>query len=168
MRSERGEITLAAVFLIFVAITLIVGVPLLTMADRTSDITQTVAQAVTNEIGNRIVQKKTITQEDIDDLYQLLPEEVLWDLQIQVLVSDANLGKKGIQVAKDKVGENSYYAIYLTDILKEIEEKGFYELKVSDILTITLTNESSSGVDQLTAVIEQGHKTYVVEYTSMI
>ena len=95
--------------------------PLMTMADRTDDITELTVKTATTEFVAQIRTTGKITPDNYNSFLQVITSTGnMYDVEIEVKVLDENPGKKTVQVQRDKIGENTYYTIYTTQILEKI------------------------------------------------
>ncbi len=142
--------TLIVIIAIGVAAVLIFVFPLMTMADRTDDVSQLVAQSALTSFVDKVASTGKISQEDIDDLDQKLASTGnLYEVEMEIQVKDENLGKKVSQARADKIGENVYYTVYTADIEGEIKDNRIYYLKEGDIFTASYKNTNQTIGDML-------------------
>ena len=91
--------------------------PLMTMADRADDVSQLTVETATTDFADEIRSTGKITPEEYNSFVQTINSTGnLYDVEIQVMVLDENPGKKTVQVEREKIGENVYYSVYLTNI----------------------------------------------------
>ena len=65
-------------------------------------------------------------------------------------ILDENPGKKSIQSAKDKIGENVYYSVFTTQITNALENNNkVYNLKEGDIVSVSVKNTNLTLAQQL-------------------
>ena len=142
--------TLIVIISIGVAAVLLFVFPLMTMADRTDDVSQLVAQSALTSFVDKVASTGKISQEDIDELdQQLASTGNLYEVEMETQIKDSNLGKKVQQAQADKIGENVYYTVYTAEIEGEIEENRIYYLKEGDIFTASYKNTNQTIVDVL-------------------
>lgn len=134
--------TLITVIVIVVAAGLIFVVPLMTMADRFDTTTQAEVEAIVADFVDEIRSTGKITQAKYDKFLQNLDAQgYVFGVEMEVKNIDENPGKKAIQTERDKIGENVYYSEYTTQILEELESRGFKDLDTGSIVTVTVRNE---------------------------
>ena len=67
-----------------------------------------------------------------------------YDVSMEVKKIGDNPGKKTLQSAKDKIGENYYISDYTSQIVSELENNGVYNLKQGDIVSVTAKNTNTT------------------------
>ena len=142
--------TLITVIAIGLAAVLMFVFPLITMADRTDDVSQLTVETATTEFVDEARTTGKITR---DNYYKFL-ENIgstgnTYDVEMEVQVLDENPGKKTTQTNKDKIGENVYYSVYTSQILETLESKKVYSLKEGDILSVSVKNTNQTLSQQL-------------------
>ncbi len=154
--SERGEIGDSFIMIVafMLAALLMFIFPLMTMADRTDDVTQMSVKTATTEFVNKMRTTGKITPDDYNQFMQvILSTGNTYDVEIEVKVLDENPGKKTVQVEREKIGENEYYAVFTAQVLNVIApETGTpqtYPLKEGDIISVKVKNISLTLAQQL-------------------
>ena len=142
--------TIITVVAIALAAVLMFVFPLMTMSDRTDDISKlTVDTATTEFVDNvRTTGKLTI------DKYGKFVENIsstgnAYDVEMELKVLDENPGKKTTQATATKIGENVYYSEYTSQILDELDQKGIIQLKEGDIFSTSVKNTNATMAQQL-------------------
>ena len=129
--------------------------PLMTMADRTDDITELTVKTATTEFVAQIRTTGKITPDNYNSFLQVITSTGnMYDVEIEVKVLDENPGKKTVQVQRDKIGENTYYTIYTKKKKKKIapddgSDGETYNLKEGDIVSVKVKNISQTLAQQL-------------------
>ncbi len=146
--------TLITVIAIGLAAVLMFVFPLMTMSDRTDDVSQLTVQTATTEFVDNIRSTGKITPDAYSSFIQnITATGNSYDVEIEVQVLDENPGKKTSQTERDKIGENVYYSIYTSQILDVIEpETGTpknYNLKEGDIVSVNVRNTNQTMSQQL-------------------
>ena len=139
--------SLGTVIVIAIAAILMFVFPLMTMADRTDDVSQLTVQTETTEFVDEIRTTGKITPEKYDQFVQSITSTGnLYDVDIEVKVLDENPGVKTTQTSYTKIGENIYYTQYTTQILNEIEQNDKHKkvLKEGDIVTVKALNTNTT------------------------
>lgn len=143
--------TLITVIAIALAAVLMFVFPLMTMSDRTDDVSQLTVETATTEFVDEIRTTGKITP----DKYGKFLESITstgntYDVEIEVQVLDENPGKKTTQTSKDKIGENVYYSVYTSQIVDNVLDKGKnYNLKEGDIVSVSVKNTNQTLAQQL-------------------
>lgn len=139
--------TLMTVIAIFLAVILMFLFPMLSVSERTDDISQlAVETAVSNFVDNsRAIGKITI--ENYEQLINSLNATGnSYDVELEVKKLDENVGKKTAWTNGEVIGENVYYSVYTSQILDTlIGENGTdYLMKEGDILSCTAKNTNTT------------------------
>ena len=142
--------TLITVVAIVLAATLIFVVPVMTMADRFDTTSKAEVEALLTDFVEDIRTTGKITQEKYDKFQEnLAATGYTFGTDMEVKVKDENPGKKTLQTAKDKIGENVYYSAYTTQILDELDSKGHKDLKTGDIVLVKVRNTNTTLSQQM-------------------
>ena len=117
--------SLGTVIVIAIAAILMFVFPVMTMADRTDDVSQLTVQTETTEFVDEIRTTGKITPEKYDQFVQSITSTGnLYDVDIEVKVLDENPGKKSVQVQRDKLGENYYFEVFNSQVMEKIDVLG--------------------------------------------
>lgn len=130
---------------IFLAVILMFLFPMLSVSERTDDISQlAVETAVTNFVDNsRTIGK--ITMNNYDQLVSALNATGnSYDVEMEIKVLDENVGKKTAWTNGQVIGENVYYSVYTSQILEELLAGSDYKMKEGDILSCTAKNTNTT------------------------
>lgn len=137
--------SLITVVAIFLAAILMFIFPLMSLAERTDDISNLAVQTATTEFVNRITTTGKMTLEDYDAyLSDISSTGNSFDVEILIQQLDENPGVKTTQAEATKIGENLYYNIYTTQVLDELDSKGRITLKEGDLVTVTAKNTNQT------------------------
>ena len=145
--------TLITIVAIALAAVLMFIFPLMTMSDRTDDVSQLTVETATTEFVDEIRTTGKITE----DKYSKFVEAIgstgnTYDVEIEVQVLDENPGKKTTQAANKKIGENVYYSVYTSQIVDKLEDNkqgNVYKLKEGDIVSVSVKNTNQTLSQQL-------------------
>ena len=145
--------TLITIIAIFLAAILMFVFPLMTMSDRTDDVSQLSVQTATTEFVEDIRTTGRITL----DKYGKFVEEIAatgnaYDVELEVQVLDENPGKKTSQANSKKIGENVYYSMYISQILEQLGDASsnrILALKEGDIVSASVKNTNLTLSQQL-------------------
>ena len=157
--------TLITVIAIGLAAVLMFVFPLMTMSDRTDDVSQLTVETATTEFVDEIRSTGKITT----DKYSKFLENIeatgnTYNVEMQVQILDENPGKKTTQTTKDKIGENVYYSVYTSQIEDVLNNGQTYKLKEGDIVSVSVKNTNQTLAQQLKnffyAVV--GNDTYTI------
>jgi len=153
--------TLITIIGIFLAAILMFIFPLMSVAERSDEISQlTVQTAVTEFVDtSRATGKITIAnyQKLINILYATGNS---YDVEMEVKILDENIGKKSAWTQGTVIGENVYYSIYTTQIAEYLTDydkpdpltgvptaqkgTGIYAMKEGDIFSVTVKNTNKT------------------------
>ncbi len=137
--------SLITVVAIFLAAILMFIFPLMTLADRTDDISSLSVQTSTTEFVDGIRTTGKMTLEDYEEyLGELTSTGNTFDVEMLIQQLDENPGVKTTQAEATKIGENLYYNIYTTQIMNQLNSTGRITLKEGDIVTVTVKNTNQT------------------------
>lgn len=146
--------TLITIVAIGLAAVLMFVFPLMTMSDRTDDVSQLTVDTATTEFVDDVRTTGKLTL----DKYSKFVENIsttgnAYDVEMEVKVLDENPGKKTTQATATKIGENVYYSMYTSQILDSLESNGaqtkVLTLKEGDIFSASVKNTNSTLSQQL-------------------
>ena len=146
--------TLITIIAIALAAVLMFVFPLMTMSDRTDDISQSAVETETREFVDDVRTTGKLTL----DKYSKFVEQIsatgnAYDVEMEVQVLDENPGKKTTQAYSTKIGENVYYTTYTSQILDMITgpngQSKTLALKEGDIFSVNVKNTNSTLSQQL-------------------
>ena len=137
--------SLITVVAIFLAAILMFIFPLMSLAERTDDISNLAVQTATTEFVDKVRTTGKMTIEDYDAyLSDLTSTGNSFDVEILIQQLDENPGVKTTQAEATKIGENLYYNIYTTQIINQLNSAGRITLKEGDIVTVTVKNTNQT------------------------
>ena len=142
--------TLITVLAIALAAVLMFVFPLMTMSDRTDDVSQLAVETATTDFVDEVRTTGKITP----DKYSKFIENIgstgnTYNVEMQVQVLDENPGKKTTQSQKDKIGENVYYSVYTSQIEDILNSNKNYNLKEGDLFSVNVKNTNQTLAQQL-------------------
>lgn len=161
--------TLITVIAIALAAVLMFVFPLMTMSDRTDDVSQLTVETATTEFVDDVRTTGKLSM----DKYSQFVEDISatgnsYDVEMQLQVLDENPGKKTTQAEPTKIGENVYYTMYTSQILDTINPSSgvtkTLALKEGDIFSVSVKNTNTTMSQQLKNFLYSvtGNDTYVV------
>ncbi len=140
--------SLITIIAIFLAAILMFIFPLMSLSERSDDISQLSVQTTTSEFVDNIRTTGKLTLDNYDKfLSTLTATGNSFDVDIQIQKLDENPGVKVTQGQKDKIGENIYYSIYTSQIMEELkkeETSHTIKLKEGDIISVTVKNTNKT------------------------
>ena len=138
--------TLITVIAIVLAAVLMFVFPLMTMSDRTDDVSQLSVETATTDFVDDVRTTGKLTM----DKYSKFVENISatgnsYDVEMELNVLDENPGKKTTQAEKTKIGENVYYTMYTTQVLDSLP----LSLTEGDIVSVNVQNTNTTIAGQL-------------------
>lgn len=137
--------TLITIVAILLAAVLMFIFPLLSVSERSDDISQlSVASATAEFVDNsRSIGKITM------DNYTTLISKInatgnSYDVELEVKVLDENVGKKSAWTQGTVIGENVYYSVYTSQIVEVLKSSGVYTMKEGDIISASVKNTNKT------------------------
>lgn len=145
-----GDTTIT-IIAIFLAAILMFVFPLMTLSDRTDDVSQLSVQTTTTEFVDNIKKTGKLTEENYGKFVeQISATGNTYDVELKVQILDENLGKKASSVAMDKIGENQYYTMYTTQVLDAMNNNArALTLKEGDRISVNVKNTNTTISQQL-------------------
>ena len=157
--------TLITIVAIALAAVLMFVFPLMTMSDRTDDVSQLTVETATTEFVDNVRTTGKLTM----DKYSKFVEDISatgnsYDVEMEIRVLDENPGKKTTQVENKKIGENVYYTEYTSQIMDKLEKGESYSLKEGDFFSANVKNTNTTLSQQLKNFLYSvtGNDTYAV------
>lgn len=162
--------TVITVIAIILAAILMFAFPLMTMSDRTDDVSQLTVETTTTEFVDDV---RTTGKLSLDK-YSKFVENISstgnsYDVEMEWKVLDENPGKKTTQAASDVIGENVYYSMYTSQILDKITDSTTGKsktvtLKEGDIFSTSIKNTNTTMSQQLKNFLYSvtGNDTYTI------
>ena len=147
------DTTISIIGIIIAAIIMFI-VPLMLIADRADDISQLVVQTATSEFVNDIIKSGKITNEKYEKFVsQLSSSGNTYEIDMEVKILDENTSKIVTDNNKSKIGNNTYYSIFTSQIEDIIGTSGLNTennsdgkiiLKQGDAISVTVKNSSKT------------------------
>ncbi len=137
--------TLITIIAIFLAAILMFIFPLLSVSERSDDISQLSVQTATTEFVDNARAVGKITMENYSDLVSTVSATGnTFDIEMELKVLDENVGKKSAWTQGIVIGENVYYSIYTSQIVEMLQQNGVYTMKEGDIFSTSLKNTNKT------------------------
>lgn len=137
--------TLITVVAIFLAAVLMFIFPLMSLAERTDDISQLAVQTSTSELVDNVRTTGELTIDDYEKfLGDLASDGNSYEVEITIQLLNEDDSNKTTQAEPNKIGENSYYAIYTTQVEEQLFDTGRIKMKEGDIITVTVRNTNQT------------------------
>ena len=140
--------SLITIIAIFLAAILMFVFPLMTISERNDDIAQLGVQTAVTEFVDKAASTGRITMDEYSAFTQTLGATGnSYDIEMEVQVLDENPGKKTTWAVTDKIGENTYYSIYTSQIeneLKNSSKNNKLPLKEGDVISVSVKNTNTT------------------------
>ena len=133
--------TVITIVAIFLGTILLFIFPLMSVSERSDDISQLTVQTATSEFATAVTTKGKISLTDYQKLISTLSAT---GNSYDVKILDENIGKKSAWTSGTVIGENSSYSIGTTSIVEEITQKGSYSLKEGDVFIVRVKNTNKT------------------------
>ena len=157
--------TLITIIEIALAAVLMFVFPLITMSDRTDDVSQLTVDTATTEFVDDIRTTGKISADKYSQFLETIGSTGnTYNVEMEVQVLDENPGKKTTQVDRDKIGENIYYSVYTSQIQDKLDNDKVYKLKEGDIVSVNVKNTNQTLSQQLKNFFYKvvGNDTYTI------
>ena len=139
-----GDSLITIVTVVLAAILLFVF-PMMTLADRTDDISQIAVQTATVQFVDGVKKTGKITPKDYDKFIQTIESTGnTYDIELELQRLDENPSKKTAQASETTIGENTYYSVYTTQIQEELGSDNTMYLKQGDIFSVKVVNNNQT------------------------
>ena len=147
-----GDSLITIVAIVLAAVLMFIF-PLMSLSDRSDDISQLTVKTATTEFVDNV---RSTGQLSLSD-YSAFVQEISatgnsYDVEMEVKVLDENPGKKTTQASYTKIGENVYYSMYTSQILDTLNENNgntILALKEGDMFSTSVKNTNTTLSQQL-------------------
>ena len=150
---------------IFLAAILMFVFPLMSMSERTDDVSQLSVQTTTTEFVDKIRTTGKLTLDDYEKyLATIVSTGNSFDVDIEIQQLDENPGVKTTQAEMTKIGENLYYNIYTSQVEDKLNTNGKITLKEGDRVSVSVKNTNKTIAQTLKNFVYQltGDDTYQI------
>lgn len=146
-----GDSLMTIVAIVLAAVLMFVF-PLMSVSDRSDDISQLSVQNTTVEYVDNIRSTGKLSLEDYTKFVTTLAATGnSYEVELELKVLDENPGKKAAQTDVEKIGENVYYTMYTTQIMEQINPDATQYpngrtllLKEGDIISVNVKNTNTT------------------------
>lgn len=145
--SEKGELgdSIITIVAIFLGAILMFVFPLMSLSERTDDMSQLAVQNATDEFVDRVRTTGKITLDEYERYLQTITATGnSFEAEITVYQLDENPGVKVTQAEMTKIGENVYYNKYTSQVEEELNRTGRMKLKEGDRIAVTVNNTNKT------------------------
>lgn len=138
--------TLMTVVAIFLAVILMFLFPMLSVSERTDDISQLAVDTAVSSFVDDSRSIGKITMKNYEKLINTLNSTGnSYDVELEVKKLDENVGKKTAWTSSTVIGENVYYSVYTSQIMETlVGEKKDYLMKEGDIISCKVKNTNTT------------------------
>ncbi len=137
--------SLITIIAIFLAAILMFIFPLMSLSERTDDISQLAIKTATTEFVDKIRTTGQITLDDYEQFLQTITSTGnSFEVEMLVQQLDENPGVKVTQAEMTKIGENVYYNKYTSQVEEELNKNGRMKLKEGDMVSVTVKNTNQT------------------------
>lgn len=160
--------TVIAVIGIFVAIILMFVFPVMEMASKNDELSQTVVQVVTSDFANNVARQGKITRFDYDELVQKLKATGnAYSIEMEVQILDDNPSRNATG-STTTTKDGKYYSVYTSTIMEKLNSGDEeYILKKDDYIIVTIKNTNITMATELKNMFYNliGRETYTIGAT---
>ena len=137
--------SLITIVAIFLAAVLMFVFPLMSMSERTDDVSMIAVQTATTEFVDKVRTTGKLTLDDYDKYVSTLSSTGnSFDIDIELQLLDENPGVKTTQAEMTKIGENLYYSFYTSQVEEMLNEDSRIVLKEGDRVSVTAKNTNKT------------------------
>lgn len=137
--------TLITVIAILLAAILMFIFPLLSVSERSDDISQLSVQTATMKFVDNARSVGKITMDNYTELVSTVNATGnSFDIEMEVKILDENVGKKSAWTQGIVIGENIYYSVYTSQIVDELQKNGVYVMKEGDMFSASVKNTNKT------------------------
>lgn len=158
--------TLITIVAILLAAILMFIFPMLSVAERSDDVSQLSVQTAVNEFVDNSRTTGKITIENYSKLVNKLNATGnAYEIEMEVKLLDENIGKKTAWTQSQVIGENTYYSVYTSQIMDVLEEEDTsYNMKEGDIFSVKVKNTGKTMAQMIRGVFYSisGSDTYQI------
>lgn len=157
---------LTSIIGIAIAVILMFIFPLITMSDRTDDVSQLTVDIATTEFVDDIRETGKISPDKYNKYIQNIGSTGnTYNIELEVKVLDENPKRKIIETNKKiDTTDNVYYSVYNSQIEDVLNQEKEYLLKEGDIVTVSAKNTNQTIAQQLKNFFYTvvGRDTYII------
>ena len=159
---------------IFLAAILMFVFPLMSISERTDDVSQLSVQTATTEFVDKVRTTGKLTLDDYDKYVQTITSTGnSFEVSMQAQILDENPGVKTTQAETTKIGENVYYSQFTSQIMDTLDKNGVVYLKEGDLFSTSVKNTNTTMSQQLEGFLYKvsgGNDTYSIaaEHAGMV
>ncbi len=159
--------TIMTIIGIFIALVLMVIFPLVEVAGKNDDISQTVIQIAMADFVNEVAAHGKVTEGDYNKLVnKIQATSNTFEVILEARILDENPERKDVVTSTGNSNnvESQYYSVYTNKILDDVNNNGEYLLKKDDYILVTIKNTNITLGTQLKGIFYKfiGKDTYTL------
>ena len=137
--------SLITIVAIFLAAILMFVFPLMSMSDRTDEVSKLAVQTATTEFVDKIRTTGKMTLDEYDKYISTISSTGnSFDVEVELQLLDENPGVKTTQADMTKIGENLYYDVFTRQVEESLSNNGKITLKEGDRVSVTAKNTNQT------------------------
>ncbi len=137
--------SLITIVAIFLAAILMFVFPLMSMSDRTDEVSKLAVQTATTEFVDKIRTTGKMTLDEYDKYISTISSTGnSFDVEVELQLLDENPGVKTTQADMTKIGENLYYDVFTSQVEESLSNNGKITLKEGDRVSVTAKNTNQT------------------------
>lgn len=157
--------SLITVIAIFLAAILMFVFPLMSVSERTDDISELSVQTATTDFVDSVRTKGKLTLDDYQNFISTITSTGnSFNVELEAQILDENPGVKTTQAETTKIGENVYYTLYTSQIEEKLNSNNKITFKEGDRFSVTVKNTNTTIAQTLRNFFYQitGNNTYQI------
>lgn len=137
--------TLMTIIAIFLAVLLMFIFPMLSVSERTDDISQLAVQTAVSDFVDNSRAIGKVTMANYEQLVTTLNATGnSFDIEMEHKILDENVGKKTAWANGEVIGENVYYSVYTSQILEDLMDDKDHIMKEGDLFLCSVKNTNTT------------------------
>lgn len=137
--------SLITIVAIFLAAVLMFVFPLISMSERTDDVSSLAVQTATTEFVDKVRTTGKLTIDDYDKYVSTITSTGnSFEVEIEIQTLDENPGVKTTQAEMTKIGENLYYSFYTSQVEDMLNDNARITLKEGDRVSVKAKNTNKT------------------------
>ena len=142
-----GDTVITVVAIVLAALLMFIF-PLMSVSERTDDISQLAVQTATTDFVDKVRTEGKLTADSYQDFIDTITSTGnTYNVEMELQILDENPSVKTIQAEKTKIGENVYYTLYtsqINEMLYSDTGAGSITLKEGDRFSVTVNNTNTT------------------------
>ncbi len=142
-----GDTVITVVAIVLAALLMFIF-PLMSVSERTDDISQLAVQTATTDFVDKVRTEGKLTADSYQDFIDTITSTGnTYNVEMELQILDENPSVKTTQAEKTKIGENVYYTLYTSQIdemLYSDTGAGSITLKEGDRFSVTVNNTNTT------------------------